>query len=99
MEMQVDAAQLLLYRAATSADQGFPAVTDTSIAKAYCNRVGFEVASEALQVMGGAGYSEDSLVEYCFRRTRGWMIAGGSLEMMKNRIAESVFERRFRQRP
>ena len=26
-------------------------------------------------------YSEDSLVEYCFRRTRGWMIAGGSVEI------------------
>ncbi|WP_255309029.1 acyl-CoA dehydrogenase family protein [Sphingobium fuliginis] len=45
------------------------------------------------------GYSKESLVEYCFRRTRGWMIAGGSIEMMKNRIAEEVFERRFSQRP
>jgi hypothetical protein len=33
------------------------------------------------------------------RRTRGWMIAGGSVEMMKNRLAESIFERRFSQRP
>jgi hypothetical protein len=32
------------------------------------------------------------------RRTRGWMIAGGSLEMLKNRIAEHIFERRFDQR-
>jgi alkylation response protein AidB-like acyl-CoA dehydrogenase len=99
MKMQLDAAQLLLYRAATNAEQGIPSVTDTAIAKAYCNRAGFEVASEALQVMGGAGYSQDGLAEYCFRRTRGWMIAGGSVEMMKNRIAENVFERRFRQRP
>ncbi|MDH3414540.1 MAG: acyl-CoA dehydrogenase, partial [Gammaproteobacteria bacterium] len=99
MKMQIEAAALLLYRAASRADGGLPSAEDTAIAKAFCNRVGFEAASEALQVMGGAGYSEDSLVEYCFRRTRGWMIAGGSMEMMKNRIAESVFERRFRQRP
>ncbi len=99
IKMQLDAAALLLYRAASRADGGLPSAEDTAIAKAFCNRVGFEAASEALQVMGGAGYSEDSLVEYCFRRTRGWMIAGGSMEMMKNRIAESVFERRFRQRP
>jgi alkylation response protein AidB-like acyl-CoA dehydrogenase len=52
-----------------------------------------------MQVLGAAGYSQDSLVEYCFRRTRGWQIAGGSLEMMKNRLAEIVFERRFDQRP
>ncbi len=98
MRMQLDAAQLLLYRAAASADRGLPSAQETAIAKAFCNRVGHEVASEAMQVMGGAGYSQDSLVEYCFRRTRGWMIAGGSLEMMKNRIAEGVFDRRFSQR-
>jgi alkylation response protein AidB-like acyl-CoA dehydrogenase len=99
MQMQLDAARLLLYRAATNADKGFPSAQETAIAKAYCNRVGFEVASEALQIMGGTGYSEGTLVEYCFRRTRGWMIAGGSIEMMKNRIAEGVFGRRFPQRP
>lgn len=99
MKMQLEAAGLLLYRAATGADGEIPSAQDTAIAKAFCNRVGFETASEALQVMGGAGYSQDSLVEYCFRRTRGWMIAGGSLEILKNRIAEGVFERRFRQRP
>jgi alkylation response protein AidB-like acyl-CoA dehydrogenase len=49
--------------------------------------------------MGAAGYSKSSLVEYCMRRCRGWMIAGGSVEMLKNRIAEHVFERRFDQRP
>lgn len=32
-------------------------------------------------------------------KTRGWMIAGGSIEVLKNRIAESVFERPFSQRP
>ncbi len=99
MKMQLEAAGLLLYRAATRADRGLPSAADTAIAKAYCNRVGFEAASEALQIMGGAGYSQDSLLEYCFRRTRGWMIAGGSVEILKNRIAEGVFERRFPQRP
>ncbi|NIQ26032.1 MAG: acyl-CoA dehydrogenase, partial [Gammaproteobacteria bacterium] len=72
MKMQLEAASLLLYRAATRADRALPSAEDTAIAKAYCNRAGFEVASEALQIMGGAGYSQDSLVEYCFRRTRGW---------------------------
>ena len=99
MKINLDAAQLLLYRAACNADSGYPSAEETSIAKAFCNRIGFETASEAMQIMGGAGYSQDSLVEYCFRRTRGWMIAGGSPEMMKNRIAESIFERRFSQRP
>ncbi len=99
MKIKLDAAQLLLYRAATNADTGFPSAAETAIAKAYCNQIGFEVANEALQVMGGMGYSRESLVEYCVRRCRGWMIAGGSIEILKNRIAESVFERSFSQRP
>jgi hypothetical protein len=49
--------------------------------------------------MGGLGFSEDSTVQYCLRRTRGWMIAGGSVEMLKNKIAEQIFDRRFSQRP
>jgi alkylation response protein AidB-like acyl-CoA dehydrogenase len=99
MRMKLDAAQLLLYRAACNADTGFPSATETAIAKAYCNQTGFDVANEALQVMGGMGYSRESLVEYCVRRCRGWMIAGGSIEILKNRIAEGVFERSFSQRP
>ncbi|MEO8508727.1 MAG: acyl-CoA dehydrogenase [Betaproteobacteria bacterium] len=98
LRMKLDAAQLLLYRAAVNADAGLPSAAETAIAKAYCNQTGFEAASEAMQVMGGLGYSEESLVEYCFRRTRGWMIAGGSVEIMKNRIAEDVFGRSFAQR-
>ncbi|CAM3676853.1 acyl-CoA dehydrogenase family protein [Bordetella tumulicola] len=99
MRIKLDAAQLLLYRAASNADTGFPSPTETAIAKAYCNQIGFEVANDALQVMGGMGYSRESLVEYCVRRCRGWMIAGGSIEILKNRIAEGIFERSFSQRP
>jgi len=99
MKMKLDAGQLLLYRAASNADGGIPSAQDTAIAKAFCNQAGFDIANEALQVMGGMGYSQESLVEYCLRRCRGWMIAGGSLEILKNRIAEGVFDRTFSQRP
>ena len=98
MKMKLDAGQLLLYRAASNADSGFPSPEETSIAKAFCNQAGFDIANEAIQVMGGLGYSQESLVEYCMRRCRGWMIAGGSIEILKNRIAEGVFERTFSQR-
>jgi alkylation response protein AidB-like acyl-CoA dehydrogenase len=98
MKMKLDAGQLLLYRAGANADRGFPSAEETAIAKAFCNQAGFEVSSDALQVMGGLGYSREELVEYCLRRCRGWMIAGGSIEILKNRIAEAVFERSFSQR-
>ena len=48
--------------------------------------------------MGALGFTEDSIVQYCMLRTRGWMIAGGSTEILKNRIAEGIFDRRFSQR-
>jgi alkylation response protein AidB-like acyl-CoA dehydrogenase len=99
MALRLESAQLLLYRAATNADSGLPSAYETSIAKLACNLAGWEVSNEALQVMGGYGYSCESLVEYCVKRTRGWMIAGGSVEILKNRIAEDVFDRRFDQRP
>jgi alkylation response protein AidB-like acyl-CoA dehydrogenase len=98
MKIKLDAGQLLLYRAAVNADRGLPSAEETAIAKAFCNQAGFEICSDAMQAMGGMGYTEETLVEWCFRKCRGWMIAGGSIEILKNRIAESVFERPFSQR-
>jgi alkylation response protein AidB-like acyl-CoA dehydrogenase len=98
MAIKLDSAQLLLYRAAANADRGLPSAYETAVAKAACNQAGFDAANEAVQIMGALGYSRDTLVEYCMRRTRGWMIAGGSIEMLKNRIAEHIFDRRFDQR-
>jgi len=97
--VRLEAAQLLLYRAAVNAGLGLPDGYDTAVAKLACNQAGFDAANEAVQILGGLGFSEECLAEYCLRRTRGWMIAGGSVEILKNRIAEAIFERRFDQRP
>lgn len=99
MELKLQSAQLLLMRAAVNADNGLPSPHDTALAKLACNEAGFFAANESMQVMGALGFSEESIVQYCVRRTRGWMIAGGSVEILKNRIAEGIFERRFSQRP
>jgi alkylation response protein AidB-like acyl-CoA dehydrogenase len=94
---RLESAQLLLYRAA-GVKQGLPSAYQTAMAKLACNQAGFEASNEAVQIMGGLGYSTEALAEYCMRRTRGWMIAGGSIEVLKNRIAEDIFDRRFDQR-
>jgi alkylation response protein AidB-like acyl-CoA dehydrogenase len=99
MQMRLEAAQLLLMRAVTRADNDLPSAQDSALAKLACNDAGFYAANEALQIMGALGFSDDNIVQYCMRRTRGWMIAGGSTEILKNRIAEGIFERRFSQRP
>lgn len=98
MHMRLEQAQLLLYKAAMEGEHGLPSAQSTAMAKLACNEAGWFVANEALQVMGGMGFSQEAIVEYCVRRIRGWMIAGGSIEMLKNRIAEGVFGRVFPQR-
>ncbi|MCW5673973.1 MAG: acyl-CoA dehydrogenase family protein [Xanthobacteraceae bacterium] len=99
MATRLEAAELLLQRAANSKGaDGLPDGYSTAMAKMACNEAGHFVTNEALQIMGATGFSQEALVEYCVRRTRGWMIAGGSIEMLKNRIAENVFGRRFSQR-
>jgi len=101
MEMKLTSAELLLMRAAVNAADnldGLPSAQETALAKLACNEAGFFAANEAVQIMGGLGFSEESTAQYCLRRTRGWMIAGGSLEILRNRIAEGIFERRFDQR-
>lgn len=99
MAVKLEAAQLLLMRAVVNAETKLPSAQDTAMAKLACNEAGFFAANESMQILGGLGFSEESLAQYCVRRTRGWMIAGGSIEILKNRIAEGVFERRFSQRP
>ena len=94
--VKLESAQLLLERAAANGDRlGLPTAAETAMAKLAANQAGFAAADVAMQAMGASGFCDDNLVEYCFRRTRGWMIAGGSIEILKNRIAEDVFGRRF----
>jgi len=98
MKLKLEQARLLLYRAAADSDAGLPSPLDVSLAKLACNRTGFEVANDALQVLGAYGYDEDSELSYLFRRTRGWMIAGGSVEQMLNQAASEIFGESFSQR-
>lgn len=98
MAIKLESARLLLHRAASVRDGELPSAYDTALAKTACNLAGFDAANEAVQIMGALGYGQETLAEYCMRRTRGWMIAGGSVEILKNRIAEHIFDRRFSQR-
>jgi alkylation response protein AidB-like acyl-CoA dehydrogenase len=98
MRMRLDAARLLIYRAVAGVDQGMPDPTEATIAKCYANEAAFAVANEALQVYGASGFSTELPMEQLLRKIRGWMIAGGSVEILRNRIAEDIFGRRFSQR-
>ena len=91
--VKLESARLLLHRAAVGADSGLPSATDTAMAKLSCNRAGYETADCALQLFGALGFDEDSVVGYLVDRTRGWLIAGGTVEQMLNRIAGGMLAR------
>jgi len=98
MAMKVEAARLLIYRAAVNAGLGIPSIYDSSVAKCFANEIGKEVTDMALQVFGGYGYSTEYPVERMLRDSRGWPVAGGTVQMQRVNIAGAMLGRRFSQR-
>lgn len=90
---RLEAARLLLYRAATETTDRMPDAALAAMAKLACNTAGYEAADEAAQIFGGYGMSTEYPLAYLLARTRAWMIAGGSLEILKNRIADDLLGR------
>jgi butyryl-CoA dehydrogenase len=98
MAMKLDAARLLIQRAATTLENGFPSTRDSSIAKCFSNEMTREVAGTALQLMGAYGYSKEYPMERRLRDAWGWGIAGGAIDIQKVNIASAIVGRRFDQR-
>ena len=90
MMVRCEAARALGYRAAWALDQGGTARTECSIAKLYAAEAAHEVASMALQVHGGSGYSEELPIERIFRDTRGGIIPEGTTEIQTLIIGREV---------
>ncbi len=98
MQMKVDAARLLIWRAAANAEDGLPSVLESSIGKCFSNTIAREVTGDALQLMGAYGYSKEFPMERRLRDSWGWGIAGGAIDIQKTNIASAMLGRRFDQR-
>jgi alkylation response protein AidB-like acyl-CoA dehydrogenase len=98
MRMKVDAARLLIWRAACNAQDGLPNILESSTAKCFANEIAREVAGHAVQLMGAYGYSREYPMERRLRDAWGWGIAGGAIDIQKVNIASSMIGRRFAQR-
>ncbi|RLB05493.1 MAG: acyl-CoA dehydrogenase, partial [Deltaproteobacteria bacterium] len=98
MAMKVEAARLLIYRAAVNASRGYPSILHSSIAKCFSNEIAKEVSDLALQIHGGYGYSKEYPIERMLRDSRGWPVAGGTVQMQRINIASELIGRRFNQR-
>jgi butyryl-CoA dehydrogenase len=98
MHMKVEAARLLIWRAASLAQDGLPSVLHSSTGKCFANTIAREVTGDALQLMGAYGYSKDFTMERRLRDSWGWGIAGGAIDIQKTNIAGAMLGRRFDQR-
>ncbi len=89
------AAQLLAYRAAWStAAQPREAPALVSCAKVFCGETAEQVASAALQVLSGTGFTAENAAERAYRAARYVQIAGTSNELSRMRIADLVLRKR-----
>ena len=98
MHMKIEAARLLIWRAAASAQDGLPSVLHSSTGKCFANTIAREVCGDAVQLMGAYGYSKDFPMERRLRDSWGWGIAGGAIDIQKTNIAGALLGRRFDQR-
>jgi alkylation response protein AidB-like acyl-CoA dehydrogenase len=91
MYIQIEAARGLLYRAAVSGDK-FPDPTLAAMAKIYTNEMSIRVTSEAIQIHGGYGFTDEFPVSRFFRGTRYGSLGGGTTETLRNMVGRKLVE-------
>jgi len=93
MATELEAARLMVYRAATKLDQGAPdATVACAMAKRFATDVAFKVCNDALQLHGGYGYIEDYEIERYLRDVRVHQILEGTNEIMRVIIARRLLQ-------
>ena len=92
MAMELDGARLLLYRAVGMAGgpHGTPPALESAMAKAKANLAAKYVCDEAIQILGGYGYSREYPVERMYRDVRGLLIGAGTVEVQRNYIGSRL---------
>jgi butyryl-CoA dehydrogenase len=89
MATQVDAARLLVYRAARCIDHGRPYSTEGAMAKLFASETATRVADRAIQIHGGYGYTESYPVERNYRDAKITELYEGTSEVQRMVISRS----------
>ncbi|MBL3595276.1 acyl-CoA dehydrogenase family protein [Rhodovulum sulfidophilum] len=90
MATRIDAARLLVLRAAELREAGKPCLTEASMAKLFASEMAEEVCSAAIQIHGGYGYLADYPVERIWRDVRVCQIYEGTSEVQRMVIARGL---------
>jgi alkylation response protein AidB-like acyl-CoA dehydrogenase len=93
MAADVEAARLLVYRAAWVKDQGLPTTKATSIAKLFATEAAMKAASQAVLIHGNRGYSNEYPVERYYRDIKGLQIYEGTSHIQRVIIARELVGR------
>jgi alkylation response protein AidB-like acyl-CoA dehydrogenase len=93
MAADVDAARMLVYRAAWLKQQGQPTTRETSTAKLFATEAAVRAASEAVLIHGGRGYSNNFPVERYYRDIKGLQIYEGTSHIQRIVIARELLGR------
>ncbi len=92
MAVQIEAARLLVYNAARLRDAQQPFVQQAAIAKYFASVIAEEVASKAIEVLGGVGFTKDYPVEKLYRDAKIGRIYEGTSNMQRATIAKSLLD-------
>ena len=92
MQVQVEAARLLIYKAASLKDAGLPYAKAASMAKLYSSEIACKVADEAVQILGGYGYIKDYPVEKYYRDVKLCTIGEGTSEIQRTVISRYLMQ-------
>ena len=90
MSIQLDAARLLIHRAANVPVGTFPDVKLAAQAKIYAAETANKVTSDSLQLFGSTGYSREVAMERHMRDARMFTIAGGTAQILRTQVASSI---------
>lgn len=90
MDVALETARTMVYRAAWLKDQGRPFTREAAVAKLYASEAAERVCRDAIQVFGGYGYSQEFAVERLYRDVRLLTIGEGTSEILRGVIARSV---------
>lgn len=82
MYIKIENMRNFLYKTAWKKDNGMSIRIDANLCKLYCAQSGFEVADDAMQILGGIGYTEDHRVARLWRDARMHRIGGGTDQIM-----------------
>jgi len=92
MATQVDAARLMVWRAAMLKDAGKPCLKEASMAKMFASEIAEKVCSDAIQIHGGYGYTSDFPVERIYRDVRVSQIYEGANDIQRLVIGRAITE-------